>query len=117
MSEKDKYDYTERTVLSIMPKYRNEAIRLSHVQTLLGLSNREVKMAVQHLREDYPIVFKEKFGGGYWMAENSEQLREAIGILTKRRNALDITIGNLNNHYVGMLEKELHEKMRQENED
>lgn len=58
----------------------------------LGLPFRTVKQLISALREEYPIVSKETDGGGYWLAENDEDIVKFIRMIEARRSGYDETI-------------------------
>lgn len=58
----------------------------------LGLPFRVVKQLISSLREEYPIVSKETDGGGYWLAEDNNDIIKFIQMINARRSGYDETI-------------------------
>lgn len=85
-------------VLELIPDKRAEAIQSKELQVLTGLSLRKLKEVITELRKEYPICSKETDGGGYWMAENENDIREFIMMIAKRRNGYTQTINRMQRH-------------------
>ncbi len=85
-------------VLELIPDKKAEAIQSRELQTLTGLSFRKLKEVITELRKEHPICSKETDGGGYWMAENENDIREFIMMIAKRRNGYTKTINRMRRH-------------------
>lgn len=85
-------------VLGLIPDKRAEAIQSKELQTLTGLSFRKLKEVITELRKEHPICSKEIDGGGYWIAENENDIREFIIMIAKRRNGYTQTINRMQRH-------------------
>jgi DNA-binding IscR family transcriptional regulator len=85
-------------VLELIPDKRAEAIQSKELQVLTGLPLRKLKEVISELRKEYPICSKETDGGGYWIAENENDIREFIIMIAKRRNGYTQTINRMQRH-------------------
>ena len=85
-------------VLEQIPNKRAEAIQGKELQTLTGLPLRRLKEVITELRKEYPICSKEIDGGGYWLAENENDIREFIMMIAKRRDGYTKTINRMQRH-------------------
>ena len=85
-------------VLEKIPNKRAEAIQGKELQALTGLPLRKLKEVISELRKTYPICSKEIDGGGYWMAENENDVREFIMMIAKRRDGYNKTIDRMQRH-------------------
>ncbi len=85
-------------VLERIPDKRAEAIPSKELQALTGLSFRKLKEVITELRKTHPICSKEIDGGGYWIAENENDIREFIMMIARRRNGYDKTINRMQRH-------------------
>ena len=85
-------------VLEKIPTKKVEAIQGRELQALTGLPLRRLKEVITELRKTYPICSKEIDGGGYWIAENEDDIREFIMMITRRRNGYNKTIDRMQRH-------------------
>lgn len=85
-------------VLEKIPTKKAEAIQSKELQALTGLPLRRLKEVITELRKTYPICSKEIDGGGYWIAENEDDIREFIMMITRRRNGYNKTIDRMQRH-------------------
>lgn len=85
-------------VLEQIPNRRVEAIQSRELQARTGLPLRRLKEVITELRKEYPICSKEIDGGGYWIAENENDIREFIMMIAKRRNGYNKTINRMQRH-------------------
>lgn len=85
-------------VLERIPNKRAEAIPSRELQALTGLPLRKLKEVITELRKEHPICSKETDGGGYWIAENEDDVREFIMMIAKRRNGYTQTINRMQRH-------------------
>ena len=85
-------------VLEQIPNKKAEAIPGKELQALTGLPLRKLKEVITELRKEHPICSKETDGGGYWMAENENDIREFIMMIAKRRNGYTQTINRMQRH-------------------
>ena len=85
-------------VLEQIPNKRAEAIQGKDLQALTGLPLRKLKEVISELRKTYPICSKEIDGGGYWMAENENDVREFIMMIARRRDGYTKTINRMQRH-------------------
>jgi len=58
----------------------------------LNVSFRELKRLITSLRKEYPIVAKETEGGGYWIAENEDDIINFIQMIQRRKQGYEETI-------------------------
>ena len=91
-------DNLKDIVLEKIPAKKAEAIRSRELQALTGLPLRKLKEVITELRKTYPICSKEIDGGGYWMAENENDIREFIMMIARRRNGYNKTINRMQRH-------------------
>ena len=85
-------------VLSLIPKDKASAITSKDLMSLTGFSFRGLKAIISELRRDYPICSKETDGGGYWIAENKDDVREFISMIARRRDGYNNTIDLMQNY-------------------
>ena len=85
-------------ILSLIPQTQEEAIPGRELTRLTHLSLRTVKYLITELRVEYPICSKETEGGGYWMAENEQDIIEFIKMIERRRDAYNKTIEIMSHH-------------------
>ena len=85
-------------VLEKIPAKKAEAIQSKELQALTGLPLRRLKEVITELRKEYPICSKEIDGGGYWIAENKDDIREFIMMIAKRRDGYNKTINRMQRH-------------------
>ena len=85
-------------VLELIPDKKAKAIQSKELRVLTGLSFRKLKEVITELRKTYPICSKEIDGGGYWMAENENDIREFIMMIARRRNGYTKTIDRMQRH-------------------
>lgn len=97
MKNNSREDYKE-IILSLIPQTREEAIQGRELTRLTHLSFRTVKYLITELRVEYPICSKETEGGGYWMAENEQDIIEFINMIERRRNTYNKTIEIMRHH-------------------
>lgn len=76
----------------IVSASKAKPIKGSRICFELGLSFRLVKQLISSLREEYPIVSKETDGGGYWLAEDTQDIVTFIKMIEARRSGYDETI-------------------------
>lgn len=60
-----------------------------------GLSFRKLKVIITKLRQYYAIVSKETDGGGYWIAENTDDINNFINMIGRRMNGYQETINTM----------------------
>lgn len=58
----------------------------------VNLNFRLVKELITKLRDEYPIVAKETNGGGYWLAEDKEDILDYVKMIEKRKKGYEETI-------------------------
>ena len=85
-------------VLNLIPNNRKNAITSKDLIGFTGLKLRELKEIITQLRIEYPICSKETQGGGYWMAENAEDIKEFVKMMSRRRDGYNKTIEVMQNH-------------------
>ena len=85
-------------VLNLIPNNRKNAITSKDLMRFTGLKSRGLKQIIAKLRIEYPICSKETEGGGYWIAEDEEDIKEFIVMIGRRRDAYNKTIAIMENH-------------------
>ena len=85
-------------VLEHIPDKKAEAIQGRELQALTGLPLRRLKEVITELRKTHPICSKETDGGGYWIAEDRNDIREFIMMIAKRRDGYNKTINRMRRH-------------------
>lgn len=85
-------------VLDLIPNNKDNAISSRDLMNFTGLTFRQLKRIISELRVLYPICSKETDGGGYWMAENDEDIKEFIKMIARRRDGYNKTINVMENH-------------------
>lgn len=95
-------EHLKSMVLELIPDKRAEAIQSKELQALTGLPLRRLKEVITELRKEYPICSKEIDGGGYWIAESENDIREFIMMIAKRRNGYNKTINRMQRHLDSM---------------
>ena len=74
------------------PTTRDELLRRT------GLKLRDLKLIIYRLREHYPICSRETDGGGYWIANTDDDVREYIQMLVNRMRGNNTTIKYMLSH-------------------
>lgn len=97
MKNHSREEYKE-IILSLIPQTREEAIPGIELSRLTQLTSRAVKYLITELRVEYPICAKETEGGGYWMAENEQDILEFVNMIERRRNTHNKTIEVMSHH-------------------
>lgn len=97
MKNHSREEYKE-IILSLIPQTRADAIPGPELNRLIHLTSRSVKALITELRVEYPICSKETEGGGYWMAENEQDIIEFVKMIERRRNAHNKTIEVMSHH-------------------
>ena len=96
MTESREYfDILKERVLSYIPKGRHNAIPQRELCFQTHLKPRELKVVITSLRKHHPICSKETCGGGYWIAENRNEVFEFIQMLKARRAGYNKTISSM----------------------
>ena len=90
-------DMKER-LLNLIPNEKERAITSKELISLTGIKFRQLKILITELRMEYPICSKETEGGGYWMAENDEDIKEFVKMISRRRDGYNKTIEVMQNH-------------------
>ena len=72
-------------------------IKLSTLRQSVNLNRRQIQKVLFELRKTYPIVAKETDGGGYWLAQNEEDVIQYITMMQNRVNGYNETIKLMNN--------------------
>ena len=88
----------QEQVLNLIPKKRKDAITSKELMNSTGLSFRRLKEIISELRIIYPICSQETDGGGYWMAENDNDIDEFVAMISRRRDGYNKTIAIMENH-------------------
>ena len=97
MKNYSREDYKE-IILNLISQTRAEAIPGPELSRLTHLTSRAVKNLITELRVEHPICSKETEGGGYWMAENEQDIIEFVKMIERRRNAHNKTIEVMSHH-------------------
>lgn len=80
-------------VLALLPSSEFEAMTLSELrQSMGGMSARRIKEIISDLRTCIPVVSKETEGGGYWIANNPEDVRRFMIMISNRRDGYNRTL-------------------------
>lgn len=90
-------DMKER-LLNLIPDEKERAITGRELTSLTGIKLRQLKVLITELRMEYPICSKETEGGGYWMAETNEDIKEFVKMISRRRDGYNKTIEVMQNH-------------------
>lgn len=85
-------------VLNLIPDNRKNAITSKELMISTGLKLRGLKQIIAQLRIEYPICSKETEGGGYWIAEDEEDIKEFVSMISRRRDGYNKTIAIMENH-------------------
>lgn len=70
-------------------------IQLKTLSILTNLPYRKIKKIITKLRKEYAIVSKETLGGGYWIAENNQDIYNFIGMIEARKQGYEDTINKM----------------------
>ena len=84
-------------ILSRIPVGRSNAVTGKDLSRNLGISNRMLRIYINHLRKDNPICSKDSDGGGYWIADCDADIFECINGFRSRIRDFSNTISNLSN--------------------
>ena len=85
-------------LLNLIPNEKERAITGRELTSLTGIKLRQLKILITELRMEYPICSKETEGGGYWMAESDEDIKEFVKMISRRRDGYNKTIEVMQNH-------------------
>lgn len=85
-------------VLNLIPNNRKNAITCKDLMRFTGLKLRKLKEIIAQLRIEYPICSRETSGGGYWIAEDDEDINEFVKMISRRRDGYNKTIAIMKNH-------------------
>ena len=88
----------QEQVLNLIPIKREDAITSKQLMNFTGLPFRHLKEIISELRMTYPICSRETDGGGYWMAENDNDIDEFVAMISRRRDGYNKTIAIMENH-------------------
>ena len=91
-------------VKSLIPDKKENAITSRQLMQLTGLSFRELKQVISYLRIDNKICSKETDGGGYWIAESDDDIRDFVAMIKRRRDGYNDTIALMENHIETIIE-------------
>ena len=96
--KKESRDYHKQVLLSLLPQNKAKAIPGPELSRLMHLRYRTVKKIIAELRLEYPICSRETEAGGYWMAENEQDIIEFVRMIERRRDAYNKTIQVMSHH-------------------
>lgn len=85
-------------VLNLIPSNKYNAITLADLSSFTGYPYRTLKEIITELRKSYPICSKETDGGGYWIAENEEDIVEFVKMIERRKSGYQRTIDTMKTH-------------------
>lgn len=85
-------------VLNLIPDSKDNAMTSKELMSFTGLKFRELKEIIAELRILHPICSRETDGGGYWMAENDNDIDEFVAMISRRRDGYNKTIAIMENH-------------------
>lgn len=85
-------------ILGLIPRSKDCAINLVDLQGYTRHSRREIKKAISELRKFYPICSRETCGGGYWIAEDENDIKEFIEMINRRTLGYISTMDCMRNH-------------------
>lgn len=85
-------------IMHLIPDNRKNAITSKELMSFTGLKFRKLKQIITELRIEHPICSKETEGGGYWIAEDGEDIKEFIAMIGRRRDGYNKTITIMENH-------------------
>ncbi len=91
-------DQIMEVVLEQIPKRQADAVTSRTLMGLTGLSFRRLKQVITELRKEYPICAKETDGGGYWIAENEQDIRDFVAMIAARQRGYMDTITTMQRH-------------------
>lgn len=60
-----------------------------------NINRRTLKYIVSRLREEYPIVSQDINGGGYWLANNNDELITFLNMMENRKKGYIETIDKM----------------------
>ena len=89
---------TQKAVLDVLRKGKQNKVNLKYIAKLLGISEREVCYTVSELREFYPICSTTLDGGGVWIADCNKDITSFIKHIEKLRNKHQLTINYMERH-------------------
>lgn len=96
--KKERADYLKEIILDMLPKERSKAITTSQLMQKTNLSVRELKTLISELRVLYPICSQEERPGGYWIADNDEDIMEFVNVMDRRRKSYELTVEIMSSH-------------------
>ena len=91
-------------VLGLISTDRKHPTTTDELTMRIGISVRELKSIIFELRKDFPICSKVIDGGGYWMAEDAEDIRDFISLMESRIWSTKKTIDRMQYHFEKMVD-------------
>lgn len=80
-------------ILALLPSCERDAMTLGELRSSMGgMSARKIKEIISELRTCIPVVSKETDGGGYWIADNPEDVRRFMIMISNRRDGYNRTL-------------------------
>lgn len=95
---KQRLEYLKEVILEMLPQSRDKAVTTSALLQKTGIDVRALKNIISELRIEYPICSKEESPGGYWIADNDEDIMEFVGVMERRKRSYEKTVEVMSNH-------------------
>lgn len=77
----------EDKIIVLLPYNKKNAITTKQLTEVTGLTVRQLKDVIVHLRQTFPILSKTEDGGGYWISRNKQEVDEFCVGLKSRADA------------------------------
>ncbi len=98
-------DKTDKLLLSILPKDKENPISRKALANKLNLSDRQTRNRISKLRSNYPILADTK-NGGYWISNNLQDIADFSNLLYSQGNRLIKNANNLDFIKLEIMESE-----------
>lgn len=100
---KEEYVPVKEKVMMHLKHTKEERIPGSQLAKLCNTTFTSVKNAIRELRVEYPICSTDTAGGGYWIADNEDDVLDFIEMISRRRDTYNKTLDVMTAH-LGELE-------------
>ena len=96
--KREKETFIANRVLESITGTTKEPTSTKELMLRTGLTLRQLKAVIYQLRKDHPICSRSKDGGGYWIAQTDDEVREFINMLHARVYSSQKTLDYMLNH-------------------
>lgn len=98
MTREEIFETQKSIILNLIPKEKESAITLTNLVGYTGLKARTVKYIITSLRIEYPVCSQDINGGGYWIAESDQDIKDFLSMMITRRDSYNKSISIMQSH-------------------